>query len=378
MQNINKGTWKKKRFIIPLILIVFFITVRIVLGPVLLSVINKEGKTKNPQIEGRAGGLDLAILRGRVHLENVSAKLKKDGREFFRADDILLDLAWTKLLRGEVSFDVLVNDFDLKVKKDLLGALKKLPKPSKEEKEKREREGLPVTISKITIKDSKISFPGYPGLANQKVLSVDDIEGIIRNISGEKGSPLSTYKIEASLGAKNNVSATGSFDTSADPVRWDLNGKLIKFNLPSLNKLLTKELPANYKKGTLDVYSEVKSENGKIYGYVKPFMNDVEMMGNKQEWKGPKHFFIELLGSLTNTVLENSKKKSVATRVPFIYQNGAFSVETGEAIADAIKHGLLETDTVKRSVENKYQLNKPNPKEVQAQEEDLKKEKKDQ
>lgn len=106
-------------------------------------------------------------------------------------------------------------------------------------------------------------------------------------------------------------------------------------------------------------------------------MKDVEMMGNKQEWKSGTHFFIELLGSVSNFVLENSDRKTVATRVPFIYEDGAFSVETGGAIVDAVKHGLIESDTVSRGIEDKYRLNRANPKEVQAQEEGLKEAKKE-
>lgn len=369
--------WKKKKVYIPLLVILFVIGIRIVLEPVLLKVVNKEAKTINPVFEAHVGDLDLAILRGGVLLENVTAKIKKNDREFFEVKDVLVDLAWRELFKGNISFDVLVNDFNLKVKKDLLTAVKELPKKPEVPGRKEEKKELPFNIGRVNVQNSRITMLDYPGLNNQKHLTVSNIEGTISNISGKEGTKLAKYDMSASLGGKSKMNGTGNFDISADPIRWDLNGKLMGFQLPSLNKVLAAYLPANYKKGSLDVYSEVKSEGGKIYGYVKPFMNDVQMMGNKQEWKSGSHFFIELLGTVTNLVLENSDRETVATRVPFIYEDGAFSVETGDAIVDAVKHGLLESDTVPRGVEDKYRLNRANPKEVQAQEESLKEAKKE-
>lgn len=369
--------WKKKRFWIPLTVIFFVIGLRIVLEPVLLKVVNQKARDFHPVVEAQVGDVDLALFRGGILLQNVKASLKKNHREFFEVKDVLIDLAWREIFKGHVSFDVLVNDFQLTVTKDLLDTLKKIPEVPPEEVEVAEKKKLPFNIGTVTIMDSEVVFPEFPGLNEQKYFTINDIHGTVSNITGEKGSELSEFDIQAKLDEESKLSGTGHFDISAEPVRWDLNGKLVGLQLPSLNKVLEKYLPANYRKGSLDVYSEVKSEKGKIYGYVKPFMNDVQMMGNKKEWESGTHFFIELLGSTTNFALENSNRKTVATRIPFIYEDGAFSLETGGAIVDAIKHGLLESEIVERGVEDKYRLNRRNPEEVEAQEEDLEKAKKE-
>jgi hypothetical protein len=57
---------------------------------------------------------------------------------------------------------------------------------------------------------------------------------------------------------------------------------------------------------------------------------------------------------------------------PFFYEKGEFSVEGGGALAEAIEHGLIESDQVPRGIEQKYHLNAKNPREVQAQEEKVK------
>lgn len=354
----------RKRIYIPIILLVLLVGVRIVLEPVLLKVANDKAKTVNPVFEGHIDDLDLAILRGGLLLENVTAKIKDGDKEFLQVEDVLVDLSWKSLFKGDIKFDVLVDGMKMQVTKSLLAAVKKLP----EEKEKKE---LPFEISSIDIEDSSVAFPEFPGLNKQQQFTVNNIHGWLTGFSGQKGSDLGQYEIFAGLSKKDDVKITGNFDISKETPRWDMNAKITKFDLASGNNALTKLVPMNFKKGTLDLYSEVKSEEGKIYGYVKPFLNDVEFMGNKKEFKGPKQFFVELAGAVTDFVFEHSTKKSVATRVPFIYENGKFGVEGGKALGDAVAHGLTENDPVERGIEKKYRLNQKNPREVQAQEEKL-------
>lgn len=360
----SKTWWIQKRFMIPVILVFLLIGIRLVLEPVLLKVANEKAKTVNPVFQGHISDLDLAILRGGVKLENITAKIKESGKQFAEIDEVSVDLAWRELFKGNIKIDVAVDEMNLQVTKELLAAVKKLPK---EEKKKE----LPFELSRFDIEDSTIAFPEYPGLNNQKQLVVNNIHGSVTGITGEKDSPLAKYEIFAGLSKKDDVKVSGNFDISSEPPRWDMNAKVTKFDLAAGNKSLAKLIPMNIKKGTLDIYSEVKSEDGKIYGYVKPFLNDVEFMGNKNEFKGGKHFFVELAGAVTDFVFQHSEKKSVATRVPFFYEKGKFGVEGGGALVDAVQHGLIENDPVDRGIEQKYRLNTKNPKEVQAQEEKL-------
>lgn len=359
--------WKQKKIIIPVVLIVLLVGIRLVLEPVLLNIANKQAKTINPVFEGHIGDLDLSILKGGVELQDVTAKIKENGRQFLTVQEVLVDLAWKQLFKGRVQFDVAVTNFQMNFEKDLLTAIEKLPETEEKKKE------LPFRIAELTVHDSRIVLNEYPGLNDQKALIVNDIDGEIRNISGREGSKLGNYSFIAGLSKKDDIKISGHFDISTETPRWDMNAHLEKFDLGAGNKALSKLVPVNFRHGTLDLYSEVKSEGGKIFGYVKPFLNNVQFMGNQNEFKGAKHFFVELAGAVSRFVFEHNDKESIATRVPFIYEDGAFSVEGGGALVDAVKHGLIQNEVVPRGLEDKYQLNRANPKEVQAQEESLEK-----
>lgn len=361
----QRNWWCKKRFIIPFILVMVIVGVSLVLESVLLKQANKMAATMNPEFKGHIVDLDISLLKGAVVLQQVTGSLKKNDREFLAVKEVAVDLAWRELFKGNILFDVVVDTFNLKYSKDVLEASARLPKTEKKEAKQ------VFKLAHLDIRDSRISMLDLPGLKEDKFLTVYNIHGSVKELSQEKGTPLANYDIKASLTGKDKISLSGNLDMASEPVRWDLNAKLLKFDLASLNATLRKKLTLNYKKGTLDFYSEAKSENGKIYGYLKPFMNDVQYIGNKNEFKGGKHFLVEVVGTVSNWIFENKKAKSVATRVPFIYEDGVFSVESGEGLVQAVEHGLLETDKVDRGIENKYRLNAKNPAEVQAQEESL-------
>jgi hypothetical protein len=362
----------KKRYIVPFLLIFFLAAVRLVLEPVMLKVANEKAETVNPIFAGHIEDLDVAILRGGLRLQEVTGKMKKGNDQFVKVEEVLLDLSWKSLFKGKIKFDLSIDGLRLDVTKKLLAAIEKLPKEEKEKKK------LPFELSEITIDNSAVAFPEYPGLNNQKHFIVNNIHGFATGINGDKDAPLGEYQVFAGLSKKDDVKLTGHFDRSTEKTRWDLNAKVQKFDLKAGNKTLMKIVPMNFKKGSLDLYAEAKSEKGEVYGYVKPFLNDVEFIGNRKEFKGPKQFFVELAGAITDFIFQRKKdkEKDVATRVPFIYKDGKFAVEGGEGIGKAIEHGLTESKKVPRGIEDKYRLNTKNPKEVQAQEEKINEEKK--
>lgn len=361
----NRHWYQKKKFLIPLFLILIVFGLTFAVEPFALKKANEMAKKVNPEFKGHIKDLDISFFRGAVVLEGVTASLKKNGREFMTVDDVAVDLAWRELFRGNILFDVVIDRFNVKFAKDILAAAKRLPKSEKEEAKAKFR------IAEIAVYDSKITMLGYPGLEKDKNFQVKNINGTIRDLTQRENTELAKYDFGATLTGKDKIKLTGNLDIAAKPPRWDLNAKLNKFQLTSTNKALREMLPLDYKKGSVDIYSEVKSEKGKIYGYIKPFLNDVQYQGNATEYKGAKHFLIEAVGRFANWTLENDKKDTVATRIPFIYENGVFSTENGEALEDVIQHGLTESKLVDRGIEQKYRLNAPNPKEVQAQEADL-------
>lgn len=356
---------KKKKFIIPGVLLLLLVGLYVAFEKVALKIANDKAQEVNPEFAAHIGDLDLNLLKGGVTLKDITARLKKNDREFMDIKSVGVDLAVTQLLKGDVVFDVEINELHARYDQDIMEAVERLPKEEEKKKE------LPFRIPELKINDSKITLLGYPGVGPQDHLAVNAINAVIQNISGKKDSSLGLFDINATFTGDSKIKSNGHFDMAAEPVRWDADYELLNFQLAKMNETLRKQVPVSYKQGSLDIYGEVKSTGGRIYGYIKPFLNDVQYVGNNRDFKGATHFLIEALGTFANWTLENSDKETVATRIPFISENGAFSMATGEGIKQAVEHGLFENNEVSRGIENKYSLNEKNPEEVQAQEEDL-------
>lgn len=354
-----------KKLIVFGIILAVFVVIYMVFESVALRIANQKAKEANPEFSAHMEDLDLSLLRGAIVLENLTAKIKENDREFLQVDEVMVDLSWKQLFKGNIQFDVTVDDFHLFFDKDITDAVARLPK------EEKRKEALPFEIASVTVRNSEVTALAYPGPYDQKHLTINNIYAYAENISGKKGSPLGTYDMNATLTGEEKITASGHFDISAEPPQWDTNVKFLGFKLGSMNETLRKQVPVNFKAGFLDLYSEAKSSGNEIAGYVKPFLRDVQYMGNNKEFKSAGHFLVETVGTFANWLLENNKKDSVATRVHFVAKDGVASVSTGEAIADVIKHGLLETELVKPGLENSYNLYQKDPKEMQAQEDDL-------
>lgn len=355
-----------KKLIIFGIILAILVVLYMVFETIALKVANQKAKEVNPEFSAHMEDLDLSLLKGGIVLENVKAKLKQNDRQFLDVDEVMVDLSWKQLLKGNIQFDVTVKDFHLFFDKDITDAVARLPK-----EEEKEKKALPFRIASVTVRNSEVTALGYPGPYEQKNLTVNNIYAYAENISGKEGSPLGRYDVNATLTGDEKITASGHFDISAEPVQWDTNVKFLGFNLGSMNETLRKQIPVSFKGGYLDLYSEAKTSGAEIAGYVKPFLREVKYLGNNKDFKGADHFLVETVGTFANWLLENNKKDSVATRVHFVARDGVTSVSTGEAIADVIKHGLLETELVKPGLENSYNLYQKDPKEMQAQEDEL-------
>lgn len=123
--------------------------------------------------------------------------------------------------------------------------------------------------------------------------------------------------------------------------------------LPEANIFLKKKLPLTFTKGHLDVFVEARSQNGKVDGYVKLFLKDLDVIRTKENFKGPKHWAIEVITAISNIILKNPEKNFVATKIPFQFES-KFKIDTEEALHRAIQHGYEER--LKPGIENKYDL----------------------
>ncbi len=329
--------YKKKKIIIPLFIILALVVVRIVLQPVLLAQINKKLETFSPEITGHADGLNLAIIRGAFGLEGITMRLKKADNPFLKVRDVDISLAWREMFKGNFMADAMIDGVDFTFDERLPAAFKKsIPADDPAEPEKTP----PLRISRLDWKNVNITYPSDKAYTNQGPFRLTDIEGRITNVLADSETPRSFFHTHGKGSGTSVFKAIGTINLLADPAEWDMDAQLQGFSLVSMNQFLLNKIPLTFKKGTFDMYAEVQSEEGKIRGYVKPFMEDLEFIRNNENFKGAKHWLVEVGSAVGNWVMEAKRSKTVATKVPFTYDGKKFSIDTSKAVGDVIEHGF--------------------------------------
>lgn len=112
------------------------------------------------------------------------------------------------------------------------------------------------------------------------------------------------------------VRADATFRQYDQGPSFDLDAAVEGASLPAMNDLLRAYGKLDVVDGSFSVYSEVKVDHGRIEGYVKPLIKDVEVYSSKQDAKKPvlKRLYEKVAGGLSH-LLENQPREEVATVV---------------------------------------------------------------
>lgn len=108
--------------------------------------------------------------------------------------------------------------------------------------------------------------------------------------------------------------------------------------------------------GKLSVDAEFAAARGRFRGYVKPFIDDLDVLRWDQEreglpgklWEGP----IELVGE----ILEDQDKDRIATRVPFSGSIDSPDADIWSTIGGLLKNAFIEA--LRRGLEDKVGLSR--------------------
>jgi hypothetical protein len=347
----DKPFYTKKKFTIPLGIFLFLFAIRAVLPSIALSGLNKFLAGFSPVFHFQVADFDMSLIRGAYRLEGITGKLKESNKEFLNLKEVDVSMAWRELFRGKVVTDILVSGLDFKYLKDIPEAAKKMKKKDTEEAKEKV---FPVEVERLDIKDSRITFEDYPSLKpGGEKMQVSDINGRFTNLTPQKSFPLSFFNVKAKLFGSSELKTAGHLNLLAQPPEWDFDSEVHGFDLTAMNSFLKKKLPLTFTRGKLDLYAEAKSEEGKIVGYIKPFMKNLDVVKTDEDFKGPKHWAIEVVTALGNLILRAPDVKSVATRIPFSFDK-TLNVDTGEALTKAIEHGFQQQ--LSPGVEDKYEI----------------------
>jgi hypothetical protein len=339
---------RKLKIIVAIVVVLGVI--RLVMPYFVIRYVNKV-LSELPGYRGQIDDVTLHLFRGAYQIDSLKI-FKIDGHKEIPFINIpLLDLSveWQALLDGEVVGEV---HFENPVLNFIAG--KKTP--GKGDEGQGEQTGkdvdwtepikklMPLQINHLTIKEGKITFFDFTTKPNVD-LFLHHVQLDAQNLNNAKDNedilPSRVFFQARSIG-NGLLSASMKINVLKEIPDLDLDLKFENVNLRALNDFFGAYARIDVEKGGFNLYSEVAVKDGRITGYVKPLLNNLQVVDWQKDKERPLELVWESIAGFAAEVFENQPKNQFATRVPLSGKISAVQSGFWPALWNIFRNGFVE------------------------------------
>lgn len=273
-----------------------------------------------PGYYGHVNDIDLSIFRGayvinHIFIDKIDSVSKK-GTPFFSSERIDASIEWKPLLKGK-----LVGE--LQFFHPVLNFTKEKVEPGDLEKDtmtfrKLLKDLMPLRVNRFEVRNGEIH---YVDSTSKPVVNIkmDDTYILATNLTNAidtspSGLPATVVANSNIYGGRLNFNMR--IDPLAEKTRFDLNASLENTDLPELNDFFKAYAKVDISKGTFGMYTEAAAKDGKIAGYVKPIIRNLDVVGAEDRRDSFFRKAWEALAGTTADVFSNWSKEQFATKIP--------------------------------------------------------------
>ena len=339
----SKGRKRLRIKKILLVLIVVLIVIRILLPYIVLKVVNN----KLAELDGYTGhvrDIDLALIVGSYKIKDI--KLEKTGGKipvpFFAAEVIDLSVEWKALFKGG-----LVGEID--VRRPILNFVKGPTEETSQTKIDKEwqdivNELMPLKLNRFEIVEGEIHYLDYYSSPKVDVFT-SNIYILAENLSNVTDStnllPSTVTGSAEIYGGKAKLNM--KLDALNKTPTFDMNAEMIGLNLVEVNDFLKAYGKFDVQKGTFGVYTEAAAKDGKIIGYTKPIIKDLDVIEWKDEKEDPLgQKLLESVIGLGGWIFKNKSEDQVATEIEFEGELKDPAINVWSIIGETLRNAFIE------------------------------------
>jgi hypothetical protein len=306
--------YKKKRYKIPIIIIIILIGLRIYLPYYVKSQVNQV-LAELPGYNGSIEDIDIALYRGAyviedMHLNKVNAKTEVPFLNFPKTD---ISIEWKSIFNGEIVSEIIMDSPEIiYVMEDQQTAGEN---PNADDWSKALTDLVPIDINNFEIHKGKIAFvelqtdPNIDLYFNNLELTAQNL----RNVTAEHRTLPSPIIASAVSIGNGKVNLNGNVNLIKEIPDMNIEFSLEKSNLTVLNPFTRHYAGIDFESGVFELFSEVAIADGYLKGYMKPLITDSKLIGKEDGflgvlWEGFIGFF--------KFVLKNQSTDTLATKIP--------------------------------------------------------------
>ncbi len=205
------------------------------------------------------------------------------------------------------------------------------------------RPGLLLRVDQGMIENSEFGFVNKATKPAYRVF-LDGMDIYLENFSNQLSEGTAVVRLRGMFMGNGPMQANGIFRPETKSPDFDLDIRIIKAQVKSLNNILRAYGDFDVTFGQFSLYSEFKVKNGTIQGYVKPLFKNLDVYDPAQDKdKGVmKKMYEGLIGGLSD-LLKNSPRKEVATKADVSGPVENPRASTWEVVVRLIQNAFFES-----------------------------------
>ncbi|MNO37536.1 hypothetical protein D3C76_276200 [compost metagenome] len=206
---------------------------------------------------------------------------------------------------------------------------------------------LPITLNEVRVDNGVLTFRNFNSRppVNLKATQLDANIRNLTNVRDKKGRRDASLDASALLLGDAKVESRATFDPFSDFDDFQFRLRATGIELRKLNDFSGAYGKFDFNAGHGDLVIEAQAENGRLTGYIKPLLRDVDVFNWHQDvQEEDKGFFRsvwEALVGATQTVLKNQPKNQFATRVELNGSVRKQDISAFEAFLQILRNGFI-------------------------------------
>ncbi|WP_445731401.1 DUF748 domain-containing protein [Mariniflexile sp.] len=345
----RRSRFKRKRYIIPILIIVILIIFRIALPYMVKNYVNKV-LSEIPGYYGHVEDIDIALVRGAyvihgMYLNKMDAKTQVPFLNLKKSD---ISIEWKSLFKGKIVSEVILTEpvviyvFEDQQKKEAA-------EPEFDDWSKALTNLVPIDINHLQIINGKAAFVQIS--ANPNIdLDMNHIQlnaTNLRNVVQPDVALPSNISATATSVGNGKIKLDGNMNLVKKIPDMDMAFSLENASITAFNDFTNHYAGIDFSEGNFNIFSEMAIADGFLTGYVKPLLKDSKLIGKEDGffetlWEGFVGFF--------KFVLKNKKNNTLATKIEFKGDLNNVKSKLWPTIFNVVKNGWISA--FKNTVDN--------------------------
>lgn len=311
---------KKKWKILIAIAGILFI-VRLILPVVIKNYVNKTlGNLEG--YKGHVEDVNLNLFRGAYVIKHTDFVKIQDSipLPFLSIQRIDLSVHWRALFRGAIVGEVILE------RPEINFAVAIDPQSGKEVSQEGKntdwtstlKELMPLRINRFEITNGKITYRDF-STSPEVDIYLKDLNFLAKNLTNvkDKNRKLPSHvTVRASSIGEGKLSVDADLNILKKIPDFDVDFKFENADVTALNSFLRAYTNTDAQKGRLSLYAEIAADDGKLDGYLKPTIEDLEILDWKNEDSGFLNKVWQSVVDGVTSLFKNHPKDRFASKTP--------------------------------------------------------------